>query len=98
LLLAYAVNEIPEPARAALLDRVSAAVTRGSGLLVVEPIARRDRGWWTGWAERLAPNGVTEREWRFPARLPPLLRSIAGGAGLDPRELTARTLWRPPAR
>lgn len=92
LLFAYSVNEIPEPARAALLDKVSAALDTGSQLLVVEPIARRDRGWWTAWADRLRPVGATEREWRFPAVLPPLLRDIAGAAGLDPRELTARTL------
>jgi hypothetical protein len=92
ILLAYAVNELPEAARANLLDRIAA--TSGA-LLIVEPIARKDRGWWTGWAERLAVAGVTEQEWRFPAALPPLVREIARGAGLDPRELTARTLSRP---
>jgi len=94
LLLAYAVNEMPEPARAALLDKVSDAAAKGAALLIVEPIARKDRGWWPGWAARLAPLGVVEREWRFSAALPPTLRQIAKGAGLDPRELTARTLSR----
>jgi hypothetical protein len=94
IVLAYAVNEIPEPARTALLDRVAAAVERGSPLLLVEPIAKLDRPWWPAWASRLAPAGVVEREWRFPADLPPLLRQIAKSAGLDPRELTARTLCR----
>jgi len=92
ILLAYAVNELPEAARSRLLDKVSAAAARGAALLVVEPIAKRDRGWWPEWAARLAPSGVVEREWRFPANLPPLLRQIAKSAGLDPRELTARTL------
>jgi hypothetical protein len=92
ILLAYSANEIPEPARTALLDRVSAAVEQGAALLVVEPIAKKDRGWWTAWAARLAPAGVVEREWRFPADLPQALRQIAKSAGLDPRELTARTL------
>jgi hypothetical protein len=92
VLLAYSANEIPEPARSRLLDKVEAAVTRGCSLLIVEPIAKKDRGWWPVWAGRLAPAGVVEREWRFPANLPASLRQLAKSAGLDPRELTARTL------
>src|SRR4051794_4345274 len=74
LLLAYTANEMPEPARDMLLEKVSEAVANGCGLLIVEPIAKRDRGWWPGWAARLAPLGVVEREWRFAAELPPTLR------------------------
>jgi hypothetical protein len=94
IVLAYAVNEIPEPARAVLLEKVAAAAERGTPLLIVEPIAKKDRAWWPAWASRLAPAGAVEHEWRFPANLPPALRQIARSAGLDPRELTARTLSR----
>jgi hypothetical protein len=94
ILLAYAVNELADAPRAALLERVADAVTQGSRLLIVEPIAKRDRGWWPAWAARLAGAGVSEQEWRFPADLPASLRQLAKGAGLDPRELTARTLAR----
>jgi hypothetical protein len=92
ILLAYAVNELTEGSRAELLERLAAA--KDAPMLIVEPIARKDRAWWPAWAARLAPAGVVEREWRFPAALPPLLAGIARGAGLDPRELTARTLSR----
>jgi SAM-dependent methyltransferase len=91
IVLAYAVNELPEAGREALLAKI--AVAQGP-LLIVEPIARKDRGWWTAWASRLQAVGVEEHEWRFRAELPQLLRAIAKGAGLDPRELTARTLTR----
>jgi len=94
VLLAYAVNELADAPRAALLERVADAVARGSRLLIVEPIAKRDRGWWPAWAARLAGAGVVEQEWRLPADLPASLRQLAKGAGLDPRELTARTLAR----
>jgi len=94
VLLAYAVNELPDTARTALLERVADAAAKGAALLIVEPIAKRDRGWWPEWASRLSTAGVVEREWRFEAVLPPALRLIAKGAGLDPRELTARTLSR----
>lgn len=94
IVLAYAVNELDDASRAALLQKLIAALQRGARLLVVEPIARRDRPWWPEWAERLSAAGAREDEWRFPAALPPLLRQIAKGAGLDPRELTARTISR----
>jgi hypothetical protein len=92
ILLAYTVNELPADTRAALLDRVSHAVRAGARLLVVEPIARGVTSWWPEWTERLAADGARADEWRFPAVLPPLTRQIAKGAGLDPRELTARTI------
>jgi SAM-dependent methyltransferase len=91
IVLAYTANELPDAARDSLLERLTAAT---SPLLIVEPIAKKDRGWWPRWAARLAGAGVAEHEWRFPADLPPLLRQIAKSAGLDPRELTARSLSR----
>jgi hypothetical protein len=94
VILAYAVNELPEADRARLLDKIAAAAAGGRQLLIVEPLAKKDRPWWPAWASRLAATGVVEREWRFPSRLPPLLAQIAKSAGLNPRELTARTLSR----
>lgn len=98
ILLAYAVNELSDAARDSLLEKVADSTSKGCGLLIVEPIAKRDRGWWPAWATRLAAAGAVEHEWRFPANLPQSLRQIAKGAGLNPQELTARTLSREPAR
>jgi hypothetical protein len=92
ILLAYTVNELPAEARPALLDRVVHAVSSGSRLLIVEPIARGVTTWWPEWTARLTAAGARADEWRFPAALPPLTRQIAKGAGLDPREFTARTI------
>jgi hypothetical protein len=92
ILLAYAVNELPPAGRAALLDRIVDCARAGAAVIIVEPIARRGAGWWDEWCSRLAVEGGRADEWRFVAALPPLLRSIAKGAGLDPRELTARTI------
>ena len=75
-------------------QKVSDAVGRGARLVVVEPIAKRDRPWWPDWAERLTGLGAREDECRFPASLPTTTRQIAKSAGLNPRELTARTLIR----
>lgn len=95
ILLAYTVNELLDSSRAALLEKVVDAAREGTGLLIVEPIARRDKAWWPEWTDRLAAEGVRADEWRFAAKLPASLRLIAKGAGLDPRELTARSLSKP---
>jgi len=92
VLLAYTVNELPADTRALLLDRVSQSTRAGARLLIVEPIARGVTTWWDEWTARLVPAGARADEWRFPAALPPLTRQIAKGAGLDPRELLARTI------
>ena len=97
LLLAYTVNELPDAQRAALLEKLTAAARNRSLILIVEPIARRDKAWWPEWAARLGRAGARADEWRFPAALPQSLRQIARSAGLDPRELTARTIYRPGA-
>ena len=96
ILLAYTVNELPDATRGALLDRLVQGVRAGTPLLIVEPISRRVTGWWPEWRERLGAEGARADDWRFPAALPPALRQIAKGAGLDPRELTARTLSKLP--
>jgi len=94
ILLAYAVNELTDPQRDALLQKVTAAAAGGAQILIVEPIARRDRPWWPAWAAALASAGAREDEWRFEANLPVTVRQIAKAAGLDPRELTARTFYK----
>ncbi len=93
VLAAYAINELPEAGRAALLPRLLDAHQRGARILVVEPIARRIAGWWPEWARAFAAAGGSSREWRFGVPLPERQRQLGRAAGLDPRELTARSLW-----
>ena len=77
--------------------RVAASPARrprpGARVLVIEPIARRMAGWWTGWEQAFAAAGGEAREWRFQVPLPERQRQLGRAAGLDPRELTARSLW-----
>lgn len=93
LLAAFVVNELPAAERAALLPRLLAAGTAGHQVLIVEPIARRTTPWWAEWEEAFVAGGGQAREWRFSTRLPDFLRQLDRAAGLDHRELTARTLW-----
>jgi hypothetical protein len=93
VLLGYAINELTHEKRDALLARLLTASRNGARVLVVEPIAREPSGWWPDWVDRFAGAGTRADEWRFPIALPPLLHNIAKGAGLTPKELTARSLF-----
>jgi hypothetical protein len=96
ILAAYAVNELLPESRARLLSALLEAHARGGRILVIEPIARRLAGfasWWAEWQSVVTREGGRADEWRFPADLPPTQRALAHAAGLEPRELTARSLF-----
>jgi hypothetical protein len=93
LILAYTANELDDAARASLLRELLAAGERGVRTLVIEPIAKAFAPWWAGWRDAVVAAGGREDEWRFPAGLPASVRRLGHAAGLDPRELTARSLY-----
>jgi hypothetical protein len=93
VLAAYIVNELEGAARDALLPILLSAHRSGARVLVVEPISRRTSPWWPAWADAFARVGGRADEWRFPATLGPTQQQLARAAGLDPRELTARSLF-----
>jgi hypothetical protein len=97
VVVAYAVNELRDDGRELLLQGLASAHERGAEVLIIEPIARRATPWWPHWERRFVAAGGRADEWRFPAALPPRQQSLARAAGLDPRELTARTLYLPGA-
>jgi len=92
VLAAYLVNELPGEERAPLRERLLTAAAEGSQVLVVEPIARGVTPWWSEWRRAFERAGGHADEWRIPVDLPPSLRDLDRSAGLDHRELTARTL------
>ena len=93
VLAAYAANELAPDGRARLLTLLLEAHAQGARVLVVEPIARRSSPWWNEWQTAVERAGGRADEWRFPAALPPTQQALARAAGLDPRELTARSLF-----
>ncbi len=92
IIAAYTVNELPDATREGLLPRLIDAHARGSRILIVEPIARRIAAWWPRWESAFMAAGGRADEWRFRTPLPERQRQLGRAAGLDPRELTARTL------
>jgi Methyltransferase small domain len=93
VLAAYAANELAPDGRGVLLTSLLDAHAHGARVLVVEPIARRSLPWWRDWQAAVERAGGRADEWRFPAALPPTQLGLARAAGLDPRELTARSLF-----
>ena len=94
---AYVLNELPEAGRVSLETSLAEAAARGARVLIIEPIARSISPWWDATASRLANVGGRADDWRFAVELPPLLRLLDKAAGLDHRELTARSIYVPEA-
>ena len=93
IVAAYAANELTSQGRAVLLPALLQAAEHGARVLVIEPIARRTAPWWGEWQRAVERAGGRADEWRFPAELGATQRVLARAAGLDPRELTARSLF-----
>ena len=93
ILAAYSINEIDDESRSLLLTKLVEAREQGAHVLVVEPIAKRALAWWPEWQAQFTTAGGRNDEWRFRIDLPERQHLLGRAAGLDPRELTARSLW-----
>jgi Methyltransferase domain len=93
IMAAYVINELTIDLRARVLERLLASRARGARVLIIEPIARRGAAWWDDWTRAFERAGGGSAEWRFPTSLPPRQQDLARAAGLQPHELTARSLW-----
>jgi hypothetical protein len=92
IIAAFTINELDTEAQNRLLPQFLKSAARGSPVLIVEPIARRLTSWWDSWADSFVSAGGRADEWRFRVDLPERLKLMDRAAGLDHRELTARSL------
>jgi SAM-dependent methyltransferase len=93
ILAAFAVNELPDDSRAALLERLLERAKRGDRVLVVEPVAGFVARWWKEWRAAFENAGGRADEWRTPVDLPPIVAKLDRAAGMNHREITGRSLW-----
>lgn len=93
MLAAFAVNELADASRDALMKRLLDRTASGDRLLVVEPIAGFVARWWERWRAPVEQAGGRADEWRFRIELPAIVAKLDRAAKLDHRELTARSLW-----
>ena len=92
-LAAFALNELPEASRDALLSRLSAVERRATACSSSSRLRALSHPVETaGGCDRVG--GRTRRQWRFVS-LPPIVAKLDRAAGLNHRELTARSLWLP---
>ena len=91
-LAAFAVNELPEDGRNALLERLLARASAGDQVLIVEPLAASAVPWWRKWAATFVASGGRADQWRFRVGLPPIVAKLDRAAGLRHDELTGRSL------
>jgi predicted nicotinamide N-methyase len=93
IIAGWILNELTDAARHAVQLTLLGAAERGAQVLIIEPIAIRVSPWWPEWQRRGEDAGGRTDEWRFPVRLPELLRRLDRAAGLRHDVLTARTLY-----
>ena len=89
----FALNELDEAAREAVVARLLERGRRGAPILVVEPLAGFVAPWWQECRERFERAGGRSDEWRFRIELPGIVAKLDRAAGLNHRELTGRSLW-----
>ena len=95
VLAAFLLNELTDTARAAVFRKFLEGARRGARILVIEPISLRVSPWWRDAASEVQAAGGRADEWRLAVDLPPQVRLLDKAAGLDHRELTARSLYCP---
>ena len=93
IVAAFTVNELEDDARERLRVRLVEARRLGSRILIVEPLAKSAVRWWPAWRADFLVAGGREDEWRFRVDLPRVVQRLDRAAGLNHRELTARSLW-----
>jgi hypothetical protein len=92
LLASFTLNELPDAAREAVLQRLVERGVRGDAVLVVEPLAGFVAPWWNRWREVFEAAGGRAADWKFPVELPAIVAKLDRAAGLDHRALTGRSL------
>jgi len=92
-LAAFTMNEVSDAARDRLMHQCITRAARGDRVLIVEPIARSTTPWWRRGQSVVERSGGRADEWRFAAELPAIVAKLDRAAGLNHRELTARSLW-----
>ena len=95
IIAAYVLNEVPSATREAAWKVILTAARRGARVLVLEPIARALTPWWEDMTKDVTLAGGRADEWRFSVELPSIVQALDRSAGLNHREVTARSLYIP---
>jgi SAM-dependent methyltransferase len=92
VLFGWSLGELPNEERGAHFRSIAAALRRGAGLLVLEPLSGRITPWWNEWAELLAEEGVRAELVRVVIQRPLFVADMDKASGLDHQIVGARVL------
>lgn len=90
--LGWTLNELDDEKRDAIAAKVLPWVSRGSRLLVIEPVSKRVAPWWDEWAARFPKERCLVLERRLRLALPPKVALLARSAGLGTDSMVVRVL------
>jgi hypothetical protein len=93
IIAAYVLNELRDADRAALVERLLEEARTGSPVLIVEPIARAIAPWWQQVADAFVAAGGRSDEWSAALDLPELVAKLDLAAGLNHRQIKARSIF-----
>lgn len=82
IVIGWTLNELEEPVREAIAQHILPWVTRGSRLLVIEPVSKRVAPWWDEWTARFPKDRCVVAERRLRLDLPQQLSLLGRAAGL----------------
>lgn len=92
VLYGWSLGELPTDERGGNFRSITAALRRGAGLFVLEPLSGRITPWWNEWAELLAEEGVRSELVRVVIQRPLFVADMDKAAGLDHQIVGARVL------
>lgn len=87
----WSLNELTPDDRESVLEALSAGVSRGCGVLILEPLSTRAVPWWPALRARF-PRAIV-REVREPVERPGWIERLDDATRLDHRDATCRALW-----
>lgn len=93
ILAAFAMNELRESEREALMPRLLERAAHGDRFLIVEPIAGFASGWMDRWRPRVEAAGGRADVWAMTLDLPPIVAKLDRATRMDHRVLKARSLY-----
>ena len=92
IVLGWTLNELDDPLREAVAQRIVPWVTRGCRLLVIEPVSKRVTPWWDEWTARFPKDVCVAAERRLRLDFPPKIALLARSAGLDATTTVVKVL------
>lgn len=98
MIAAYAINELPEEVRNQALSQVLKRADEGKGILIIEPIAKKQIPYWKRWSQEFEKRGGRSDEWGFELPMPEQLALLDKASGLNHRRMKGRSLWLPPKK